>query len=209
MRVIKKGNKTRWLIHTGTHGDEFEVIDLVKKYIEKNKSRLPDFLWIPEVSPSAVALKTRKNIRGLDVNRNFFDDCDDAEVESNLKIIKNKKFEIFISFHEDLTTDKFYLYDSEDFSKSSALKNLYQKIADLGVEFYDGLDDPNLGNIVKNGYVIEDSKDGQISVYIYKNKIANRVLIPEIPGKASPATKDKIVECLFEYLLSINSNALP
>ena len=42
-----KGKNPKLLIHSGTHGDEFEVIDIVKKCVLKYEDKLPDFVFVP------------------------------------------------------------------------------------------------------------------------------------------------------------------
>src|SRR3989344_8617189 len=84
-----KGSHPKLLIHSGTHGDEYEVIDLVEKYIRRYEAKLPDFIFVPKVSPSAVAAKTRKNSQNADINRTFSTNSIDPEVRENIKILKD------------------------------------------------------------------------------------------------------------------------
>lgn len=88
------GKQPSLLLLTGTHGDELEVIDCLKKTIKINLAQLPEFVFIPEMSPSAVLQKTRLNKDGLDINRHFFDDSDIEEVKAVMKIIGQHQFEL-------------------------------------------------------------------------------------------------------------------
>ena len=104
------GENPRLLIHTGTHGDEYEVIDLVMEAVKKYEDYLPSFVFVPVVSPSAVAKRTRNNGRGIDMNREFYSDSDDKEVVANIEILENKEFDLFVSFHEDPGSSFCYIH---------------------------------------------------------------------------------------------------
>ena len=51
------------------HGDEPQGEYLIKKYLELKKNT--KLMFIPSVNPDGVALKTRVNSNGVDINRNF------------------------------------------------------------------------------------------------------------------------------------------
>ena len=59
-RYFLKGVKPISLqIDTGMHGDEKEVIPVVKDILDTHLPKLKSLLYIPEISPSAVKLETR------------------------------------------------------------------------------------------------------------------------------------------------------
>ncbi len=209
LRYYQKGENPKLLIYSGTHGDEAGVIGSVQRHLERNEQKLPDFVWVPEVSPSAVRLGTRQNERGRDVNRICTVEATDPEVVLNRMVVDGKQFDLFIDFHEDPTTDAFYLYDSIDVRRTAALEKLYTDIQELGVPLYHGLDDEELGLHVDTGYVVCTEYDsapelGNIYTtwrYLKDHDIVRgRFLNPEVPGKVSQGVKDTVTALLFTYL---------
>lgn len=205
-----KGENPKLLIHSGTHGDEFEVIDVVKKCVEKYEDKLPDFVFVPYVSPSAVSSKTRVNNNGSDLNRIFFSDSKDIEVQENIKVIKDYKFDLFVSFHEDPELPFYYIYDEGTNPNETAnVVKHSQKMQSLGVNLLNGIDDPEdptLGTEFVNGYkkfVVskEFENNGMITSWAIINDIVGDTLVTEIPGKADLKIKELIVDTFFSDIL--------
>ncbi len=205
-----KGKNPKLLIHSGTHGDEFEVIDLVKEAIVKYEDLLPDFLFVPYVSPSAVKHKIRFNSSGLDTNRIFFADTDEIEVMENIKILKHHTFDLFVSFHEDPESEEYYIYDSG----LDKIDNIFVKqhnffLRSNGIKLLNGLDDvndPSLGYEFKDGYrkFIETNgmtNNGMTTVWAISEGIAKNCLVPEIPGLLDIKQKELIVDSFFLNVL--------
>lgn len=206
------GEKPELLILSGMHGDEYEVIGCVKEVVTKNIKRLPSFLYIPEVSPSAVGRRKRTNEEGLDINRIFFDDSKNVEVRLIFKILEGRRFHICLDFHEDPEFQDFYLYDAfgQDLEGTGILKKLKEDIRSLGLGLLNGIDDPDdpiLGNVFKDGYKYFPpekpyvNKDGRFEAWAFSKGNVKRFLNPEIPGKISLALKRKVVEIIFEDLV--------
>ena len=205
-----KGENPTLLIHSGTHGDEYGVIDIVRKCVEKYEDRLPDFVFVPKVSPSAVKAKIRVNSNGFDLNRIFFSDSKEIEVIENIKALDGYKFDTMVSFHEDPVLEEYYIYDSGfDLNESEKIKSHNQKLKKMGFKLLNGLDDPddpNLGYEFKEGYrkFIEgkdDKSNGMITVWAMVEKGVNECLVPEIPGILSMEKKELIVDTFFKDLL--------
>ena len=204
-----KGTNPKLLIVSGMHGDEYEVIDCINEYVKQHIDQLPDFLFIPRVSPSAVAQKTRKNKFGRDVNRHFFDQSEDPEAEDAMQIMRNYQVDLTIEFHED--PDRalgFYLYDSHALNEKDLV--LYrEKIQQTGARLYTGVDDPfdaHLGLHIEKGYIytpleILPKDAGFFVVWALTHGIAQRVLNPEIPGKAPLSLKRSLVTAVFSFFL--------
>lgn len=211
LQCVKKGDQPKWLIHTGTHGDEAGVIGSVEKYLESHWDEMPDFVWVREVSPSAVELGTRKNKYGHDLNRMFKGQPEaitDPEARANLALLDGWQFEVFISVHEDPTHyNAFYCYDSHDARADARFEEFFEKIFAHGVHAYTGVDDPAdpaLGNHIQDGYCSSgrEAEDGTTFDYLYRiARVCGRRLNPEIPGAAKQETKDFIVSAFFDYLL--------
>lgn len=135
-----KGNSPKLVIHSGTHGDEYHVIEPLRKVVERLYDELPSFLYVPEVSPSAVLLNTRENALGHDMNRVFWGANFDPEVIANKQILATVSHAIALTFHEDLENNAFYIYDSEKLS-NDLLEALRARIRTLGLTLYNGQDD--------------------------------------------------------------------
>jgi hypothetical protein len=214
LSCVKKGDRPKWLIHTGTHGDEAGVIGSVEKYLESHWDEMPEFVWVRKVSPSAVERGTRVNKYGNDLNRMFRGDPEsitDPEAIANLELLKLfQPFEVFISVHEDPEYyNAFYCYDSHKLQSEndSQWDEFLKKIFAYGIHAHNGLDDsqdPTLGNLIQNGYYSpeKETEDGTTFDYLYRiGRVCSRRLNPEIPGTAKPETKDFIVAAFFDYLL--------
>lgn len=197
------------LIHSGTHGDEWQVISLVKEALTKYESRLPPFIFFPEVSPSAVKRHTRVNARGQDMNRTFFSNSKEPEVRENIKYLKNKHFELMVTFHEDPTTDEYYIYDvCRSKERKKAILRHNKRLGEAGIKLFTGVDDPDdpeLGYEFKNGYrkfVYDEGQDnGMITIWAVNRGIVKDCMVPEIPGKLDIKKKRFIVESFIEDVL--------
>lgn len=210
MRFQTKGKNPRLLLHTGTHGDEYGVIELVEDSIKKHEGKLPDYIFVPEVSPSAVEMKTRKNKYGHDLNRDFFSDSDDPEVQENIALIKTHKFELFVSFHEDWEFPEYYVYDWSYTNKTDKLVIDHNKLLiDNGIGLLNGVDDssdPHLGYRFAGGYnkSIHTKKSvdsGIISDWVLNRNISIDYLLPEIPQRLSHKKKRFIVDSFFTEVI--------
>lgn len=204
------GENPKLLIHSGTHGDEYEVTDFVMESILKYEKQLPPFIFVPAVSPSAVERKTRENALGIDMNRKFFSESRDPEVQANIEVIKDHKFDIFVSFHEDPELSEYYLYDVGFGSAKNELALKHnQMLKKWGAGLLNGIDDvedTSLGFEFIDGYnkLMHTQKldnDGTISAWVLGRHIAEDYLLPEIPGKADVKTKRFIVDSFFSEVI--------
>src|SRR3989344_291881 len=207
---FESGQKPKLLIHTGTHGDEYEVINIVTECLKNYESRLPAFIFVPQVPPSAVAAKSRFNHRSTDINRIFYENSDDLEVQWNLQVLKKGPFDLFVSFHEDPESTDYYLYDSgRSKIESELIKTHNQKIKKQSIGLLNGLDDPSdpaLGYAFIEGYkkfVHKEggSDNGMIIVWAINHHRVNNCLIPEIPGKLELKKKEFIIDTFFSDVI--------
>lgn len=207
---FKSGESPKLLVHAGTHGDEYEVIKFVTKSLRKYQKQLPSFLYVPQVSPSAVRRRTRTNSSGLDLNRQFFSKSRVKEVLLNISILKNERFDLFVSFHEDPESDRYYIYDSSYAEKESKLVKAHNRMLQKnGVKLLNGLDnpsDPVLGNMFENGYKkfirkSGTSDNGLITSWLLNRKIATNCFLPETPGSVSKENKKYIIDTFFSEVL--------
>ncbi|MEK7577615.1 MAG: hypothetical protein AAB492_03320 [Patescibacteria group bacterium] len=201
-----RGSEPKLLILSGTHGDETEVTDCVTRYIDTHQSELPDYVYIPELSPTAVKLKTRRNLFGHDLNREFIHEPIDPEVITAMKILDPFTFSLCIAFHEDPDRrTSFYMYDSH-ILRDTELLEYRQLITQTDAKLFTGIDDPADGKLalhVERGYIhtpILGKHDTGFSMrWLIEDHKAQRVFNPEIPGKADMDLKQRLVDMIFEY----------
>jgi hypothetical protein len=209
LEYFQQGEAPRLLIHSGMHGDEFSVIPIVHKAIEQHESSLPEFIFVPEVSPSAVSLQTRKSARGLDLNRSFFENSQDSEVLANMQLVLPHKFDLLVSFHEDIEFNGFYMYDSGYAQHRETILSFCKNVKASGIQLFTGVDDktdPVHGYTVVNGHVlwgIEWNKplNGTFDDWAIKNGIIKRLIMPEIPTSLSTEKKEQIIDRIFTELI--------
>jgi hypothetical protein len=163
---LQKGDAPQLVILSGVHGDEHHFIPVLKQLVQERASQLPSFLFIPEVSPSAVKSQTRLNNRNNDLNRVFWDVQNDPEVEANKQLLAMASNALCLSFHEDTEfVDKFYMYDSavmnpEEWQLVSAkLKKLKVKLLN-GLDITEKSKDEFLGNKFIDGYMAAPTRSG-------------------------------------------------
>lgn len=209
-RFLLKGRAPELEIDCGMHGDEKGVIPLVEAAIFAHLSELPDTLYIPEMSPSAVMQGTRLNAQGDDINRSFLDDSRDSEAQLVMDVLRNYKFKKTVSFHED-RDDFCYVYDAggESLEGTSALENMRSQMQSLGVELLDGIDDPadaTLGNLFSRGYKhfpVETQKgdSGLSGSWLLSHGVTEKALTVEIPMHLDADVKEKLVDIFFKSLI--------
>ncbi len=201
------GKHPRYLIISGTHGDEYGVIAPVQQALEGAHDELGDFVYIPQVSPSAVAQKTRHNADGVDLNRHFIDDPVYDEVIAVQQILTKYHFETCFSFHEDPEHSGFYMYDSNAL-ENDALAHIRACLTKEDIPLFTGVDDPHdevLGLEITEGYrgnVDPTKHTGPLESWLVTEGIADRVFGFEIPGSADQSVKDTIVKHLFSCFIT-------
>jgi len=203
-----KGSYPSLLIHTGTHGDEWSVIEPVTRYLCSHYDTLPEFLFVPQVSPSAVFNKTRHNNRAKDLNRCFKKNSRDPEARSNMELTRQfAPFNLCISFHEDPQVNRFYFYDHGGMFKKT-FPQLRKKLKKAGVSLFTGIDDLDdeiLGHQVSQGYVSTPAgnrQTGMFSDWSIANNLIKKAIVPEIPGKVTQGDKNLIVEIVMDFILA-------
>jgi hypothetical protein len=199
-------NNHRLLIVSGLHGDEASVIPLLTEYIQNNESLLPSFLFIPEMSPSALALNQRNNVGGHNLNRIFGTDIPDDEREAIEHVVsEHGPFDLVLSFHEDQEFLDTYFYDVGEKFYLLHLAKWRQHAQEIEIPLLNGLDDPNddaLGYHFTDGYNHDTAKknNGMFEYWVLVEQLAKRSLTIEIPTAASPLQKKKLIESVFTHL---------
>ena len=203
------GARPRLLIISGMHGDESDVIKCVGQAVKKYLNKLPPFVFIPKASPSAVRQRTRFNQEKIDLNRNFIDATQSDEVKTIMSIVKKYKFDLCVSFHEDMEQEEFYCYDCGEYQDCCKIKSFQQAARSYGFKLFNGIDDhsdPALGYQVIDGYVgmppdFYLQNNGTFENWAMRHGIIKRVLIPEIPGKLPKNKKQQLTELFFRQVI--------
>lgn len=209
IEYYQHGDNPKLLIHSGLHGDEYSVIPIVQEMIEKYLPQLPEFIFVPVVSPSANSMKQRANAEGIDINRSFLEDSKNGEVLANQEIVRSHHFNLLVSFHEDVEFDGFYMYDSCYPEYREDILSFCDYLAQENIKLFSGRDDPDdpiHNKLVVNGHVlwgIEYDKplNGTFDDWAIKNKIVERLLMPETPTIFSVEDKTKVIESIFQKLI--------
>lgn len=192
----------RVLIASGIHGDEWKVIEPVKNAVERLSDQLPPFIFIPEMSPTAVAAQTRANGYGNDLNRIFGSDTLDPEKTALQEIVQEfPPFNTVLTIHEDLFKEEAYLYDGcQDFNDTK-IQSWKSALQVHGVKLLNGRDaddDPVLGVGFVDGYFnFHPKSDTFIETFESWCSLqagANRNITLEIPGLADAETRKYILE---------------
>lgn len=213
MRLITKGEQPTLGLFSGIHGDEWQIIGSAEKAITQLSAQLPDFLFVPECSPTAVAQKTRLNGEGIDLNRSFIQYPTSTEALTILKILQSHRFKLCVDFHEDVEHAGVYLYDTDDIEGSKNLTVFRDQVTQIA-PLYTGLDDerdPQLGGQVYKGYrVVRPPKKDYQGNHIYEGFIdlwamieqkTQRWITLEIPTGLTQQQKDQIVLIFFQTLV--------
>jgi len=184
------GNNPELLILSGIHGDEFHILPYVKAVVEELEVKLPDFVFVPEVSPSAVKLKTRLNGYGNDINRHF-GALQDPEAVALRELLSKHTFRTRISFHEDLEFhQEFYIYDSASLPQSD-LERIRAQVSALGVTLRNGPDEEGLDFDVVDGYIENAAQKYGTSLFI-EDWVPEGAKIPRSFTFEIPNIEDKI-----------------
>lgn len=192
------------LILSGTHGDENIITRTILRNLQQFQSKLPAFLFIPAVSPSAVMLSTRRNYQGLDINRSYINSSIHEEITTGMDIIRRYSYRLCMDFHMDRDQDAFYMYDSMKM-KSSLLRRTRKNIIKCNVPLFNGIDDPydrDLGNKISGGYLVDrKGTPGSVWDWVLQERLANRIITVEIPLRQSHRKMGCIINTLFGELI--------
>ena len=109
-----RGRK-RVLLSGGVHGDEPAGPEAVLAFLERNPVDLLrhfTFLILPCVNPFGYVHNRRENREGEDINRSF-SEAGVREGEIVRRILKGKRFDLYVDFHEDWEATGFYMYEAD------------------------------------------------------------------------------------------------
>lgn len=98
-------------LSAGMHGDEpagpLALLELLKEgaFAKRNS-----WYICPMLNPTGMALGTRENVDGLDLNRDYLA-MSSREVKGHVEWLEGKHFDFAISLHEDWESTGFYFYE--------------------------------------------------------------------------------------------------
>ncbi len=220
LKVEKVGNKPAAFFVSGIHGDEHEVIDIVRKTLDEKIGTSPNVFGsharVLEAHPQAITQKTRKN-GDIDLNRQFVPkerpDNPQAKLLADCLLEHDAVHTVF-SFHEDPEEHRFYLYhqatrdDSGDMDAyiETLIDGLVSHVESAGVPLYDGIDDIDLGYLVRRGFcaVASDAMhDNTFEMWalqkdVHKHPAIQRTFLFEIPGRLPAFKKEMLVRMIMD-----------
>jgi len=205
------GDNPKLLICSGIHGDEYGVVRSVRAFLEAHAAVLPPFVYIPEISASAIALGTRANQDGDDLNRCFLDDTASAEARATMDIVRQCGCMVCFSFHEDPEHGAFYMYDNKTLP-ADVLHEFRECVTKTGIALFTGIDDAGddlLGHEIEDGYkgdVDSSEHPGPFESWLIESAGFSRVFGIEVPGSAPQETKDRIAATVCRCLVSHSSD---
>ncbi len=112
-RPVKPGFGFKFAIFAGIHGDEeagtLAAFDLIR-WASEQPAELRDYeLHIyPVCNPTGRRSNTRHSSNGLDLNRQFWDESDEPEVQYLETELRREKYDGIISLHSDDESDGVY-----------------------------------------------------------------------------------------------------
>ncbi len=117
-------------------------------------------------------------IKGIDLNRSFFEKPLHEEAKIFYKEVKKDKLNFFHALHEDLDEKRFYLYNLEDKSES-----IYKKIISLAKKSFPINKKSIIENCEASGGMITNKSDKSFEYRLFKEKAAPYSLCTETPMK--------------------------
>lgn len=107
------------MLSAGIHGDEPAGFLAALEFLKRGPSHAFSWIISPLLNPTGIALGTRENQHGHDLNRDY-EHGRTAEVAAHLHWLKQQRVpDIFISLHEDYDGTGFYFYEIQTGGRSS------------------------------------------------------------------------------------------
>jgi hypothetical protein len=178
---FEKGNTK--LVAAGFHGDESAPVHAILTYLEnkaKNRIRISDLSFLPLINPTGFWENKRNNYLNEDPNRGFFSSNISVEGRILLRNLNKLLFfgkSGFLSLHEDIDQEDFYLYSFE-----KELGNFSKSLLKTGSNFFDVIKGTLLYNTkIENG-IIFNHKDSSFEDFLFSNNVPITACT-ETPGK--------------------------
>jgi murein peptide amidase A len=122
----------RIYISTGMHGDEPGGPVALRRLVEENLFPPDaDITLCPCINPTGLALKTRENKNGIDLNRDYRH-LQTAEVRAHTNWLNTlPNFDLTLILHEDWEADGYYLYEVNPNSLPSPAQKIIQAVREI------------------------------------------------------------------------------
>lgn len=109
--LIRPDSKRTVYLSAGMHGDEpAGPLALLKLLEDGSLTESCSWYICPVLNPTGLALGTRENFQGLDLNRDYLKQ-QSAEIASHVAWLSDKHSDFAISLHEDWESSGFYFYE--------------------------------------------------------------------------------------------------
>lgn len=211
--TINPSAKVKFCIITGVHGYEMAgpltmpaLFANPKRYLNK---KICYYIY-PVINPTAFDLRRRLDDDEFDLNtlnKKIFKKGGFNEIQAFYQDVKNKKFEVLISLHEDVDIEEFYAYI---FEKQET--PVYRKIIQSTEKYADILHKNEICGTASDGKgLIINWHDQSLEDRLYCTEQAKISICTETPGKLDLDTRIAInlnnIKILNIYILkSIKNN---
>ncbi len=116
------------LVSAGIHGDEPASPLAALAFLAQNPAPEINWLLTPLLNPSGIALGSRENGEGFDLNRDYHQP-QSKEISAHLAwLARQATPELFVSFHEDYEASGFYFYEIQSAGRPTIQQTLLQNV---------------------------------------------------------------------------------
>lgn len=136
----------------GVHGDEpagpLALLDLLRN---RRLSRSIEWSILPVINPTGLAVRSRENANGVDLNRDYSRQPKTTEVRNHVQWLQTKTFTAAVCLHEDYETDGAYLFELKSkWADSHAAELLEAMTPFTGIETRPFIDEmPNENGLMR------------------------------------------------------------
>jgi len=179
------------LVTSGIHGEErsgpmaaMKLVSLLEKH-PKHFGNL-DIDIFPILSPTGYCLRTREDYLGRNFNNWWTDEVnlEPLIVSVFRSFFNQRKYDMLISLHEHDVLSECYIYGTNVPRNSRLAEKLLARIALRDFGLYSGIDDPELGFEIVDGYceIDPNSELATFEEWMSRTGRADKVLTFEIGG---------------------------
>lgn len=211
--TINRGARRKFCIVAGVHGYEVAGPLALLHFLEEGKifrDNDIEYTIFPMINPSSFDLKQRSNDKGSDINaiyKTTLESENYQEIQLFHDEIVNKKFDVFLSLHEDIDEEKFYAYVFEH-EEQSVYRKILKNVKKV-MRIKNNADIQGENEKVIRGLVINDH-DRSLEDYMFSQGKAKLALATETGMKNPLQDRIKanqvIIETLAGYLVEVDES---
>lgn len=127
----RKGEGPVVLLSAGIHGDEPASPLAALAFLESGPPRHFHWLLTPVLNPSGLALGTREDSFGRDLNRDYHRFSSPETAAHREWLDRQEVPELFISLHEDYDATGFYFYEIQLGGRPTVRPAIFEKVRSL------------------------------------------------------------------------------